>query len=59
MLHGNTFYKALRKKDIRINDVKVSENVTLNLGDEVKVYILDNYLFPKKCLLKSFMKMII
>lgn len=40
------FYKALRKKDIRVNDVKISENVILHSGDEVKLYVLDKYLIP-------------
>lgn len=44
MFLGTIFYKALRKKDIRINDIKVSANVTLHTGDEVKVYIPDNNL---------------
>lgn len=44
----NIFYKALRKKDIRINDVKVSENTTVYKGDEIKVYVSDEYLVPKK-----------
>lgn len=44
-LNLNTLYKALRKKDIRVNDVKVSENVTVNLGDNIKIYISDNQLF--------------
>ena len=43
----NAFYKALRKKDIRVNDVKVSENVTLNANDHVKVFISDEQLFGK------------
>lgn len=43
----NIFYKALRKKDIRINDNKVSENVTIFDGDEIKIYISDEYLYPK------------
>lgn len=38
------FYKALRKKDIRVNDLKISENIILHSGDEVKLYILDKYL---------------
>lgn len=45
------FYKALRKKDIRINDVKISENIVLHSGDEIKLYILDKYLEPSN---KSF-----
>lgn len=47
-LLGNVFYKALRKKDIRINNIKVSENLILHTGDEVKIYILDNYLYPSE-----------
>ena len=27
----NVLYKALRKKDIRVNDVKISENVIIGL----------------------------
>ncbi len=42
----SVFYKSLRKKDIRINNVKVSENVTIYSGDEIKIFILDKYLFP-------------
>lgn len=38
-------YKALRKKDIRINDVRVSENKTIYEGDEIKVYIVDDLLY--------------
>ncbi len=41
----NTFYKALRKKDIRINNIKVTENVIIHTGDEIKIYIKDKYLF--------------
>lgn len=44
-LTNNTIYKALRKKDIRINDIKVNENVILHTGDEVKIFIVDNLLF--------------
>lgn len=40
------FYKALRKKDIRINDIRVSDNMVLHTGDEIKVYVSDNFLFP-------------
>lgn len=44
-LSVNTIYKSLRKKDIRINDIKVNENVVLHKGDEVKVFIIDDLLF--------------
>ena len=48
-LTNNMFNKALRKKDIRINDVRVSENKTVFEGDELKVYIVDEFLFKTNC----------
>lgn len=47
-LTNNTFNKALRKKDIRINDIRVSENKTIYEGDEIKVYIVDELLFKNE-----------
>lgn len=47
-LSNNTFNKALRKKDIRINDVRVAENKTIYEGDEIKVYIVDELLFKNQ-----------
>ncbi len=44
-LSTNSLYKALRKKDIRINDARVTENVTVHSGDSIKVFILDELLF--------------
>lgn len=41
----NTIYKALRKKDIRINDIKVNENCTINCGDEITLFINDELLY--------------
>jgi 23S rRNA pseudouridine955/2504/2580 synthase len=41
----NTIYKTLRKKDIRINNVKISENCVVNDGDEITVYLTDDLLF--------------
>ncbi len=43
-LSVNSIYKALRKKDIRVNDIKVNENVTVHDGDSIKVYITDDIL---------------
>ena len=43
----NTLYKALRKKDIRVNNIKVSDNVIIHTGDVIKVFILDEQLFSK------------
>lgn len=41
----NTFYKALRQKDIRVNGTRVRENVLLCLKDEVTVFVDDRLLF--------------
>ena len=41
----NTIYKALRKKDIRINNIKTSENCTVYAGDEITVFINDEFLY--------------
>ena len=46
-LSVNAIYKALRKKDIRVNDVKVNENIILHTGDLVKVFIVDDVLLGK------------
>ena len=46
-LNQNVLFKALRKKDIRINNVKVSENVIIHTGDEITIYIVDELLFGK------------
>lgn len=44
-LSMNSIYKALRKKDIRINDIKIKENVVVHLGDEIKIFIADENLY--------------
>lgn len=46
-LPQNAIYKALRNKDIKINGTRVKENVTLELGDEIEVYIKDDILFGR------------
>ena len=43
-LSVNSLYKALRKKDIRINNIKVNENVPVHCGDVVTIYITDDVL---------------
>lgn len=43
----NSIYKALRKKDIRINNVKTSENCIINAGDEIILFINDEFLYKK------------
>lgn len=38
----NAIYKALRKKDIKINGKRVSENISLNYGDVIVAYIFSS-----------------
>ena len=41
----NTIYKALRKKDIRINNTKINENCIIHTGDEITLFIKDEFLY--------------
>ena len=43
-LSDNLIFKTLRKKDIKINGKRISENVTIHENDEILVYISDNLL---------------
>lgn len=47
LLNKNVLFKALRKKDIRINNVKVSSDTIIHSGDEITIYIIDDLLFGK------------
>ena len=47
-LSAGTIYKALRNKDIRINDVKVKENEILHENDIVTLYIKDELLYGQE-----------
>ncbi len=37
-LSSSSFYKLLRKKDIKVNGKRINQNIELNLNDEVIVY---------------------
>lgn len=43
-LSSSLFYKALRKKDIKINGKRINENVTVFENDEILIYIDDKFL---------------
>ncbi len=43
-LTSNLYYKTLRKKDIKINGKRISENLNIFEGDEILVYISDELL---------------
>ncbi len=47
-LSSNLFYKTLRKKDIKVNNKRICENVTLYEKDEILVYIPENLLEQPK-----------
>ena len=44
-LNKNTLFKSLRKKDIRINGKRISEDVLIHTGDEITIFIIDDFLF--------------
>lgn len=46
-LSSALIYKTLRKKDIKLNDKRISENCLLRTGDELKIYIADEILEPQ------------
>ena len=41
----SSIYKALRKKDIKINGIRISSNVQVHTNDIVDIYIVDTNLF--------------
>lgn len=43
----NTIYKTLRKKDIRINNIKINNNCILHQGDEITLFIPNDLLYKK------------
>lgn len=47
-LNINMLYKALRQKDIKINGKRVKENVVIHEGDEIEIFISDEFLFGNK-----------
>lgn len=44
-LNKNTLFKALRKKDIKVNGKRVSEDITIQSGDEITIFIIDDFLY--------------
>ena len=45
-LNTSNIFKALRKKDIIVNGVRIKENILLHEKDEITIYIDDKYLYP-------------
>lgn len=44
----NDLYKALRKKDIKVNGNRINKNITIYTGDVIDVYISDDILYSNK-----------
>lgn len=44
---ASAVYKALRKKDIKVNGIRVHDNVALAYGDEIELYIKDEIVHGK------------
>lgn len=44
-LNKNTLFKALRKKDIRVNGKRVSDDIVVHSGDEITIFIIDDFLY--------------
>lgn len=52
-LSQNTLYKALRKKDIRVNQKRISENIIVHTNDEITIFISDEFLFGSNIKLET------
>lgn len=50
----NVLNKALRNKDIRINNVRTKENVVIHKGDNIAIYIADEFLYRNIRLEKTY-----
>lgn len=46
-LKPSTIFKALRKKDIILNNIRVTENTVIHTNDEIIIYIKDEFLYNK------------
>ena len=46
-LSSSVFYKTLRKKDIKINGKRTSENINIFENDIIEIYLDDQFLFNK------------
>ena len=49
----SAIFKALRQKDIRLNGTKISENIPVNIGDEITIFIKDEILLGQNNSLKE------
>ena len=46
-LTSGMLFKALRKKDVKVNGARVKEDYVVSNGDIIDIYIIDDFLFGK------------
>lgn len=46
-LTSGMLFKALRKKDIKVNGIRIKEDYVVSSGDKIDIYIIDDFLFGK------------
>ena len=46
-LSSSFIYKTLRKKDIKVNGIRIKDNITVKNEDEIEIYIDDKYLYKQ------------
>ena len=46
-LSSSIFFKTLRKKDIKVNGKRITENITVFENDIIEIYLEDQFLFPQ------------
>ena len=44
-LSSSVFFKTLRKKDIKVNNKRINENITIYENDIIEIYLDDKFLF--------------
>lgn len=45
-LTRNTLYKTFRKKDVKINGIRIHEDTIVHVDDEVQIFVIDSLLYP-------------
>jgi 23S rRNA pseudouridine955/2504/2580 synthase len=46
-LTSGMLYKSLRKKDIKVNGIRVKEDYLVSTGDKIEIYIIDDFLLGR------------
>ncbi|PYG87975.1 RluA family pseudouridine synthase [Ruminiclostridium sufflavum DSM 19573] len=46
-LASGILFKALRKKDLKANGIRIKEDYKVSAGDKIDIYIIDDFLFGK------------